>query len=233
MPKRARESDDFSNPFGIGLGDEDVQSTIAEPLDIEDVIQVDIHDCYGCRYLHDESLRKNPHFKKIMELYTQNAMNNVKDAMFRMIKEYFDVEIKPLIEILKDKDIEKLQEHMEELEDNDSLGNRKKHTLRKQFESQIEHAKSAPTEWTFEQIKEHFLHHTNFPSDDINNHLRILRGLHNKILNEIVVRNAEGRISINEKNFKYVLDLEDRILKWRLRKKDIPNMIGYSQELNY
>lgn len=233
MPKRARESDDFSNPFGIGLGEEDVQSTIAVPLDIEDVIQVDIHDCYGCRYLHDESLRVNPHFKKIMEMYTQNAMNNVKDTMFKMIKEYFDVEIKPLAENLKEKDIEKLQEQMEELEQDDSIGTRKKQTLRKQLESQMEHVKSAPTEWTFEQIKEHFLHHTNFPSDDINNHLRILRGLHKKILNEVVVPNAEGGIKIHPQNFKYVLELEDRILKWRLRKKDIPNMIGYSQELNY
>lgn len=47
-------------------------------------------ECYACRHINNASMNENENYLYLMKLYTENVGNVSKEAVYKMIKEYFD-----------------------------------------------------------------------------------------------------------------------------------------------
>lgn len=86
------------NNNNVNVGFEETIDAENVPLNIEEVIEVDVGECFGCKYLNERGFQSNTKLKKLMELYTENVCSMSKDAIFKQIKEYYDHEIYPEME---------------------------------------------------------------------------------------------------------------------------------------
>jgi hypothetical protein len=59
-----------------------------------DITTIEVHNCFACEYINSNTLRENNVFFKMIKLYTDNAANICKPAIYRMIKTYFDQHVK-------------------------------------------------------------------------------------------------------------------------------------------
>lgn len=168
-----------------------VASTTTQ-MEFDDLVDINYKKCFACEYINSDSIRENETFLKMMKLYTQNASEITKDAIFELIKEYFDEEVKPLF----------AQQNIQ-------------------------------VDWTLECIKEHFLTHTQYPSDEILTQLRLKRALRTHLSNNMVEKNVDGRMTFNTENIKLMTILDKEILALMRSKRDIPSMVGYSDVLDF
>lgn len=186
-PQRARILNDIMVPDN---GPQEEPDT--EPMNYEELVDISYKSCYACENINSDALRENEHFLAMMKLYTSNATSLCKDAIFVLIKQYFDTHIKPeLVELQIDSD------------------------------------------WSLECIKEHFLYHTQFPTDEIITQLRTKRALRNRITDNMVERRSDGTLKFNINNIKLANELDKQIMALLNRKKEIPTMVGYSEMLDF
>lgn len=166
-----------------------------EPLDFNEVVDINYKKCYACECINNDAMRENEHFMALMKLYTDNATSTCKDAIFSQIKLYFDKNIKPEHESLEDE--------------------------------------TETIEWSLECIREHFLSHTQFPTDEILTQLRLKKALRNHLANNMVERKADGTMKFDIVNIKLATALDKEILTLLKARKEIPSMVGYSEVLDF
>lgn len=95
---------------------------------------------------------------------------------------------------------------------------------------EIERGGGPPAEnWSIQCIKEHFLKHTNFPTDEILIQLRIKRALRTKLADNLVEVDPNGKLVFNNNNIKNVALLDKDILNLLKLQKDISSMVGYNR----
>jgi hypothetical protein len=88
-------------------------------------------------------------------------------------------------------------------------------------------------DWTIDCIREHFKCHTAFPTDEVINEIAIKKALRNKLVGNLVSKKKDGTLIFNNNNIKTLIALDKEIMALYKSKKDIPNMIGYNEVLNY
>lgn len=92
-----------------------------EPMSYKDVIDTDYKECYACEHLHATALEENENYRKMMLMYTENAANICKDAIYESIHKFYqNVVVKDLEEQfeegdppIKDWTKESIREHFE------------------------------------------------------------------------------------------------------------------------
>ena len=92
-------------------------------------------------------------------------------------------------------------------------------------------------DWTLDQIREHFQKHTQYPTDEVLNQLRIAKNLRDKHLKTLLSKrkNAEGKeeIQSHANNMKLLLSIHKEIRDLMLSVEHIPKMVGYDTTLNF
>jgi hypothetical protein len=102
--------------FGDGPGDDDAHMA---RMSFEDLVEVKHKNCFGCQRINQESLKENEHFLNMMKLYRDNCSNTCGESVYRLVKEYFDEEIKPILDDddtdtgIKDWPLEVIHEHFQ------------------------------------------------------------------------------------------------------------------------
>ena len=89
--------------------------------------------------------------------------------------------------------------------------------------------------WTTECIAEHFMEHTNYPTDEILNQINIKKGIRRQIVNSLVYKSDKSDCEkiFDERNIKLLLQIDKEISRLYLLKGDISKMVGYSEVLDY
>lgn len=102
--------------FGDGPGDEDANMA---RMSYEDLMEVKHKNCFGCQRINQESLKENEYYLSMMKLYRDNCGNTCSDSVYRLVKEYFDEEIKPILDVdetdtgIKEWPLEVIREHFQ------------------------------------------------------------------------------------------------------------------------
>lgn len=102
--------------FGGADADEDAHMA---RMTYEDLVQVKHKNCFGCQRINQESLKENEYYLNMMKLYRDNCSNTCSETVYRMVKEYFDEEIKPFLDRddnddgIKDWPLEVIREHFQ------------------------------------------------------------------------------------------------------------------------
>lgn len=186
--KRRRLLDDLllSDPVNPDAMSTSEPQTI--PVTFEEMSKVAYPDCYACNSISPASLRENKYHRSLMKLYTDNSTSICKGAIYNLIKEYYDSEIKP----------------------------------------------TTGVEWSLEAIKEHFQSHTMYPTDEILRQINITQGVRNYLMDYLIERGErDDKMKFNMNNLKMIVNLNKELRTLRTLKNDIPNMIGFDQQLNY
>jgi hypothetical protein len=71
------------------------QEQEAEAMTLEELLDVKYKQCYACEHFSADSLNENEEYLYMMKLYTQNASGLCKEAIFNLIKNYFDKYVRP------------------------------------------------------------------------------------------------------------------------------------------
>lgn len=191
------------------LGMDEDQPEEAEPMSYEELISVGYTDCFACKYMNVENIIKNEKYLKLMRMYTENASTITRDAIFGLVKNYFDTVIK--VDLLN---IEKAKLELRKL------------PIPPDDQIKVE-------DWTLDCVKEHFDCHTNFPTDEIIKQLRIKRAIRTRLSNNLIEVTSDGKQKFNQNNIKLLITIEKEIQALLKLKKDIPNMIGYNPTLDF
>ena len=69
------------------------------PVTFDEMTKVNHPKCYACTHITPASLRENKYHFNLLKLYTDNSTSICKDAIYALIKEYYDKEIKPNTDI--------------------------------------------------------------------------------------------------------------------------------------
>lgn len=88
-------------------------------------------------------------------------------------------------------------------------------------------------EWPLEAVIEHVHNHIKLPTDEVIEQIEIYRTLRNRMKDHIISITDEEKTIINQVNFKMLCEANDRILKLLMSKKDLPTMLGFSQQFHY
>lgn len=86
--------------------------------------------------------------------------------------------------------------------------------------------------WTIDCIEEHFSTHSRYPTDEILRQISIKQALRNQIANAIVYDNNQEK-TFDRENIKLLIMIDREIRSILMTKKDISNMIGYCEVLDY
>lgn len=104
--KRQRLMEDYRND---ALERDTVVNEVNEPISLEELIDIDYTGCFACEYLSSDALAENEDYLYLMKLYTENASSMRKEGLFKLIKDYFDKNIKPMVDI--DWTLQSIKEH--------------------------------------------------------------------------------------------------------------------------
>jgi len=104
----------------LGQLTDDIEEKL-EPMSYKDVIDTKYKECYACEHMHATALEENENYKKMTLMYTENAANICKDAIYDAIyKFYNNIIVKDLLENLEEGDPpikewskESIREHFE------------------------------------------------------------------------------------------------------------------------
>ena len=66
--------------------------------------RVEYTDCYACSHITTSSLKDNKYHYQLMKLYTENSTSICKDAIFNLVKEYYDTQLFPKTNIVWSKE---------------------------------------------------------------------------------------------------------------------------------
>lgn len=100
-------------------GDDDYSDAGMERLGFAELKAIKHRNCFACQRINQESLKENELFLNMMKLYKENVTNACGTSVYKLVKEYFDEEIKPVLDSdpddteLKDWPLEVIQEHFE------------------------------------------------------------------------------------------------------------------------
>ena len=89
--------------------------------------------------------------------------------------------------------------------------------------------------WTIDCIAEHFMEHTQYPTDEILNQINIKKGIRRHIVNSLVYKSdkSESEKIFDERNIKLLIQIDKEISRLYLSKSDISKMVGYCEVLDY
>lgn len=83
-----------------------------KPIRYEELRQDEYsEDCYGCTHMNNDAIQENEKYYYMMKLYTENVSTSSKEAIFRMIKDYYDEYCKE--DTGEDWTIESIREHFD------------------------------------------------------------------------------------------------------------------------
>lgn len=185
--KRQRRMDDLFNSDPV---DPDIIKTAQRglmPIRYEEMTRVNHPNCYACNHITPASIRENKYHYNLMKLYTDNSTSICPEAIYKLIKEYYDQELKPQTEI----------------------------------------------EWSIDAIKEHFLTHTMFPTDEILRQINITQGVRRYLMDSLIEKSDDEEPKFNMNNIRMLVSLNKELRALRQLKGEIPSMVGFNQELNY
>lgn len=186
--KRQKVLDAFADLDPVSTADDMDTEPQMFPVTFEDMTTVKHKQCYACNNITSASLRENKYHANMIGLYTDNSTSICKDVIYRLVKDYYDQEIR----------------------------------------------EQSQQEWPIDVIKEHFLCHTMYPTDEILTQINITSGLRRKLMDNIVQKNEAGdSVKFNINNAKLLISLNKELRILRKMKEEIPNMIGFDQTLNY
>lgn len=88
-------------------------------------------------------------------------------------------------------------------------------------------------DWTLAAIKEHFQRHTRYPTDEVLRQMTIAESVRSVLIEQLAEKTDDGKTTVNMNNVKLVLALNKELRTLRNLKAELPNMVGYDQNLNY
>lgn len=88
-------------------------------------------------------------------------------------------------------------------------------------------------DWTLDCIREHFNRHTNFPTDEIINQIRLKRALRTLLVNNLVKSNSKGEKKFDHGNIKLLVLLDKELQGLLKLKKEITTMVGYNPVIDF
>ena len=187
--KRQKILDDIILDQPINLDDE--IKTSFKPISYDEMTKIEHTNCFACLNITPMSLRENKYHYNLLKLYTDNSTSICKEAIFKLVKTYYDEEIFPITKI----------------------------------------------EWKIEAVREHFLFHTNFPTDEILRQISITSGVRKHLINNLVEKNEDIESGVKYKfqlnNLKMLISLNKELRILRNLKSELPQMLGYDTTLNY
>jgi hypothetical protein len=80
------------------------------PVKFRDIDRTTYHRCFACEFITDASPNSTPEYRAMIKLYCDNSTSRTKDAVFALVKQYFDEVIKPEVAPV-DWTIESIREH--------------------------------------------------------------------------------------------------------------------------
>ena len=92
--KKRRLEDEFHGP-AFNTGNNDDETYPSEFICVDELTTVQHKECFACKYINNESLLEDETYRALMRLYTENSSNIELDAIFQLVKEFYDSEIKP------------------------------------------------------------------------------------------------------------------------------------------
>lgn len=176
--------------FGSNDGDTVVEDDVMVPITFDEMTKVNHSDCWACHNVTPAAVRENKHIFNLVRLYTDNSTSICKDAIYSLVKEYYDTQIKP-----------KTQNKVE---------------------------------WSLESIREHFMRHTRYPTDEIIRQIDMAEGIRTYLMDNLAQQNkTDGQIKFNHQNVKMLISINKELRILRNMKQEIPQMIGYDATLDY
>lgn len=178
--------------FGDMAGEEDEMETMT----YDDLITVKYTDCFACQNINSASLRENEVYFNMMKLYTDNSTAICRDGIYKLIRDYFVLHVKPELDL-------------------------------------ADESEGGVRDWPLECIKEHFLKHTMYATDEILRQINITAGLRNHMMNHLVKVGAGTKVKYDLNYIKTLISLNQELRKLRAMKKELPNLVGYDHVLNF
>jgi hypothetical protein len=190
--KRNRLLEDMSMLDPIDMGGPQIDHGSGDepmfPVSFDEITAVQHMECYACNHITAASIGENPYHSRLVRLYTENSTTICKDAIYSLVKRYFDEEIRADVGM----------------------------------------------EWPLPVIKEHFLCHTMYPTDEVLTQINITAGLRRNVMNNLIKRDESGaNTKVDMNNAKLLISLNKELRILRQLKGDIPSMLGYDANLNY
>lgn len=189
-PRHKRQRMVMDDLFNQDPVDPDIVKSAARglmPISYEEMTRVNHPNCYACNHITPSSIKENKYHYNLMKLYTDNSTSICPEAIYKLVKDYYDEEIKP--------------------------------------ETQIE--------WSIEAIKEHFLTHTRFPTDEILRQINITQGVRKYLMDSLIEKTDDEEPKFNMNNIRMLVSLNKELRTLCQMKGEIPSMVGFNQELNY
>jgi len=96
----------FDSEDGFGNdADEEENLTPAIPVPIDTLVSIEHVQCFGCLHVNTKSIESNESYRNMMKLYAENSFIMSREALFKLVKEFFDTVIRPeLAEIAGDEE---------------------------------------------------------------------------------------------------------------------------------
>jgi hypothetical protein len=97
--KKRRLEDEFHGPAFNMDNDDDDNTYPSEYIGVDELTTVQHKACFACKYINNDSLLEDETYRALMRLYTENSSNIELDATFELVKEFYDSEIKPVLQM--------------------------------------------------------------------------------------------------------------------------------------
>lgn len=101
------------------------------------------------------------------------------------------------------------------------------------YDTKIKHSIEGTPEWTIECIEEHFTRHSCYPTDEILHQLDTLQRLRKELQDSLVRIDLKSRKRFDLDNITMLMKINNEIIRTYQRKKEVPQMYGYDQILDY
>lgn len=105
--------------LNIDCDDIEHDENAMETLSFDDLMKVQHSSCFACQRINQNTLRDNEYYYKMLQLYKDNATGTCLETVYIMVKDYFDTQIKPILDEDEDDDglkewpLEVIREHFQ------------------------------------------------------------------------------------------------------------------------
>jgi hypothetical protein len=93
VPNRRRHLEDMLDDEAFGDNEEDEEQYV--PMNVDELTSNEYTTCFACERINTTSMRSNEKYMAMMRMYSTNVGSMTKEAIFKLIKKYFDEFIKP------------------------------------------------------------------------------------------------------------------------------------------
>lgn len=82
--------------INMDIDESDGTANTLERVSIDELInEPQYGECFACRYINEQSLNENELFYKLMKIYVDNVCTISRHAVFSLMHEFFQTEVKP------------------------------------------------------------------------------------------------------------------------------------------